>query len=47
MREDWKHIHDEYQPRNQRSEWLGAVIVAGLSLGIGLMLGMALCGIGL
>ena len=40
--EDWKQqIRDEYQPR--RSEWLGAVIVAGLSLGIGLMLGMSIC----
>jgi hypothetical protein len=46
MREDWKHIRDEYQP-SKRSEWIGAVIAAGFAGGIGLMLGMALCGIGL
>ena len=45
MREDWKQIRDEYQPTNQRSEWISAVIVAGLAGGIGLMVGMAICGI--
>ena len=45
--EDWRYLRDEHQPNAKLNGWFGMVIASGFSIGIGIMIGMAACSIGL
>lgn len=43
--EDWHYLRDKPEPKPH--PLFAAIISAGFAIGIGVMIGMALCGVGL